>query len=103
MREIGDRRADGKTLGKLGLAHFALGEHRHATKFHEQSVTIAREVGDRSSEGTALLNLALALNRVGENSAAIEHLSVAAKILDEIEDPDGARAHTLLDEWRRAT
>jgi tetratricopeptide (TPR) repeat protein len=81
---LGDRPAEGRTLGNRGLAHFALGEYRRAIEFHEQHLVIAREFGDRRGEGNALANLGNAHHALGEYRRAIEfheqHLVIARAI-----------------------
>jgi tetratricopeptide (TPR) repeat protein len=47
VREIGDRRGEGKALGNLGNAYAALDESRRAIELSDQQLVIAQEIGDR--------------------------------------------------------
>ncbi|HVM59452.1 MAG TPA: tetratricopeptide repeat protein [Verrucomicrobiae bacterium] len=71
-QRLRNRRAEGVSLGNLGLAHAALGETHRAIELYERRVAIARESGDRRGEGSVLGNLASAYAELGETRRAIE-------------------------------
>ena len=89
MREIGDRRNEGKVLGNLGIASRALGEPRRAIAYYEQSLAIARDLGDRSSEANTLYNSALALDELGERAQAVRRAGEALTLFEAIGAKDG--------------
>jgi tetratricopeptide (TPR) repeat protein len=85
-RQLGDRAAEGRALGYLGLAHAALGDARKAIAFYEQQLVITREIGDRRGEGAALGNLGNAHANLGDARQAMafyeQQLDIARKIGD---------------------
>ncbi len=85
----GDRAAEGRALGNLGLAYAALGEVRKAIEHHEAALLISREIGDRRGEGSTLGNLGTAYAALGEAQRAIEHYEAALRIRREIGDRSG--------------
>ena len=98
-RETGDRRAEGKALGNLGIGYHALGDYRRAIEFYEQDLAIARETRDRQGEGTTLWNLSLALDRIGDRAQAILRAEASLKIKQETEDPGAAKIREQLAQW----
>jgi tetratricopeptide (TPR) repeat protein len=109
-RYLGDRSAEGRHLGSLGLAYADLGETRRAIEAHEQHLAIAREIGDRRGEGNALGNLGNAYAALGETRRAIEAYEQRLAIAREIGDRRGegnalgnlGLAYADLGETRRA-
>jgi tetratricopeptide (TPR) repeat protein len=85
-RKLGDRAAEGRHLGNLGLAYADLGEPQRAIEYHEQALVISREIEDRRAEGQDLGNLGNAYAALGEPRRAIEfqeqHLEIARAIGD---------------------
>ncbi|MBN8454662.1 tetratricopeptide repeat protein [Accumulibacter sp.] len=88
-RDIGDRLAEGASLGNLGNAYAALGDARKAIEFHEQALVIDREIGDRRGEGADLANLGLAYGALGDAGRAIELYEQTLTIAREIGDRRG--------------
>jgi tetratricopeptide (TPR) repeat protein len=88
-RWLGDRAAEGRHLGNLGVAYAALGEVREAIGYYEQCLVIHREIGDRRGEGNDLGNLGLAYADLGEVRKAIGYYEQALKIRREIGDRRG--------------
>lgn len=88
-RQTGNRKAEGKALSYLGLAHAVLGDVRKAIEFHEQRLTIAREIGDRHGEGSSLNNLGNAYGALGESRKAIKFYEQALVIHREIGNRNG--------------
>ena len=86
-RRLGDRAAEGRHLGNLGLAYAALGEIRKAIGYYEQALEIAREIGDRRGEGADLANMGQAYKRLGDTARARELWEEALRVLEAIEDP----------------
>jgi tetratricopeptide (TPR) repeat protein len=109
-KRLGDRRAEGRALGNLGVAYRSLGEYRRAIEYHEKHLAIARGVGDRRGEGAALGNLGIAYASLGEYRRAIEFHEQALAIYREIGDRRGEGAtlgnlgiaYASLGEYRRA-
>ena len=85
-RTLGDREAEDRHLGNLGIAYAALGEVRRAIEYYEQALAIAREIGDRQGEGNALGNLGLAYADLGDVRRAIEFYEQALVIVRNIGD-----------------
>jgi len=83
-RRLEDRSAEGRHLGKLGLAYAALGDVRRAIEHYKQHLRIAREIGDRPGEGQALGSLGLAYAAFGDARRAIEHYEQWHQITREI-------------------
>jgi len=46
-RVLCDRPAEARAVGRLGVAHYDLGETQKALECHEQALAISREIGDR--------------------------------------------------------
>jgi tetratricopeptide (TPR) repeat protein len=109
-RHLGDRGAEGRHLGNLGLAYAALGKARRAIGYYEQALAIAREIGDRRGEGNALGNLGLAYADLRDARQAIGYYEQALAIEREIGDRRGeandlmntGNAYHSLGEPRRA-
>ncbi|HYG63413.1 MAG TPA: tetratricopeptide repeat protein [Thermoanaerobaculia bacterium] len=88
-RQLGDRSAEGRHLGNLGIAYKNLGDARRATDHYEQVLQIARETGDRRGEGSALGNLGNAYAKLGDARRATEHYEQHLQIAREIGDRRG--------------
>jgi tetratricopeptide (TPR) repeat protein len=85
-REIGDRIAEGASLGNLGNCYHSLGNYPRAIDHHQQSLAIAREIGDRIAEGASLGNLGLCYSSLGDYPRAIDHHEQALAIARETGD-----------------
>ena len=85
-REIGNRQAEGVSLGNLGAAYQSLGQFHRAIDFHQQSLVISREIGDREAEAGSLGNLGLVYYSLGQFHRAIafheRHLKISREIGD---------------------
>jgi tetratricopeptide (TPR) repeat protein len=109
-RRLGDRRAEGVHLGRLGNAYRKSGEYRRAIEFQERSLQILRELGDRKSESEVLGNLGSTYGAMNECRRAIEFFEQQLRIAREIGDQRGegnaigslGNAYQLLHEHRRA-
>jgi tetratricopeptide (TPR) repeat protein len=88
-RQLGDRAAEGRHIGNLGLALAALGDYRGANECYELHLAIAHDIGDRRSEGNALGNLGIAFRNLGDYRRAIEYLERSLTIDREIGDRRG--------------
>ena len=99
-REVGDRRAEGSTLGNLGAAYATLGETRPAIGFYKQHLEIAREIGDRRGEGNTLNNLGLAYAAMGKTRRAIELLTEAADVFAATDSPLAAQVRRSIETIR---
>jgi tetratricopeptide (TPR) repeat protein len=83
-RRLGNRKAEERALGYLGIAYGRLSELRTSIWYFEQSLAIAREVGDRDSESVALNNLGIVYNHLGELPTAITCSEHALAIAHEV-------------------
>ena len=85
-REIGNRKAESATLGKLGNLYVSQGEVSQAIKSYEQALAIAQEIGDRRAESATLGNLGNIYASEGEMNRAILSYQQALAIAQEIGD-----------------
>ncbi len=92
-RRLDDKRAEGNSLGNLGLAYSDLGDPRKAIDFHDQALVISREMGDRRGEGADLGNLGSAYYRLGDPRKAIEYYEEALAISRETGDRRNEGVH----------
>lgn len=99
-RQLGDRLGESNALGNLGVAYRLLGEARKAIDFYNLALIIDREIGDRRGEAASLINSALALNQLGDRAEAIALAEEALRIYKTVEDPNAAKARSLLAKWR---
>ncbi|MEE2830184.1 MAG: tetratricopeptide repeat protein [Myxococcota bacterium] len=88
-REVGDRRAEGITLGTLAHLLHEQGLIPEAREHYDQALAIACEVGDRWSEGAALGRLAYLHHSEGQFSEALERHQQALAIAREVGDRRG--------------
>ncbi|KAM6918937.1 G-protein-signaling modulator 2 isoform 1-T1 [Xenentodon cancila] len=110
VKELGDRAAQGRTLGNLGNTHYLLGNFRKAVASHEQRLLIAKEFGDRSAERRAYCNLGNAFIFLGEFEVAAEHykrtLQLARQLKDRAVEAQACyslgNTYTLLQDYERA-
>ena len=86
-RKIGDRIAEGRTLGLLGIVYHELGQYQRAIELFEKSLTIARELDDHASEGSILENLGIVYHELGQYQRAIELFEQSVIIAREIDIP----------------
>jgi tetratricopeptide (TPR) repeat protein len=109
-RKLGDRDAEARHLGNLGITYYSIGQYNRAIDYQKQSLTIAREIGDRLGEGQALGGLGLAYYSLGGYRRAIDFHQQLLAIAREIGDRHGegrslgnlGTAHDSLGEYRRA-
>jgi len=80
-RTLGDRRAEGQTLVRLGRLHYFLGERDQAIQNTLQAEMRFRSLGDHAREAAALNNLGSMYQDMGEPTKAIEYLARALPIL----------------------
>lgn len=83
-QRLGDQLAESAHLGKLGIAHYELGEYPKAIEYHEHSLAIKRELGYREGEGNTLGNLGIAYFALGEYRKAAEYHEQALAISQEL-------------------
>ena len=89
---IGQRRAEGNSLGNLGIAYRNLGQVEKAIDYHQQALAISQEIGDRRAEGNSLGNLGIAYRNLGQVEKAIDYHQQALAISQEIGDRRGEGA-----------
>ena len=82
-REIKDRRAEGESLGNLGIAYYALGNYLKAIEFHKQRLAITHEIKDRDGERISLNNLGSALSKQ-QPELAISFYKQAVNVVESI-------------------
>jgi tetratricopeptide (TPR) repeat protein len=102
-REIGDRKAEGVNLGRLGDAYSVLGQvpgarprdrrPAAARECYRQALAIAREVGDRRAEAHHLGHLGSVYSDLGEREQAIASLEQALIMSREIGDRLAEASH----------
>jgi tetratricopeptide (TPR) repeat protein len=102
VREIGDSRSQGHTLGNLGIAYGQRGEFHRAISFFEQALLVQREIGDRLAESRDLWNMSLALDQLGQRAQAIQHAEQSLIIKEQIEDPFAPKVRATLAAWRES-
>jgi len=107
---LGDQAAEGRHLGRLGIAYQMLGDSRRAIDLYEQELKIARGIGDRRSEGQGLRKLGNAYAALGEARHAVQLYEQQLQIAREIGDRRGegqgfgdlGNAYAVLGDARRA-
>ena len=87
--EMGDRLGESASLSGLGTAYNALGQHRQAIDFYQQSLEIRRKIGDRRGEAISLSNLGNAYYSLGQYWQAINFHQQSLAIQREIGDRHG--------------
>ncbi|HEX6903669.1 MAG TPA: tetratricopeptide repeat protein [Thermoanaerobaculia bacterium] len=93
-RRLGERTAEMRHLGSLGLAYTYLGQPLRAIELYEQVLDLARESADRRTEGQTLGNLGNCHALLGDPRRAIEFYEDDLAIAREIVDRRGEE-HTL--------
>lgn len=100
-REIGDRRAEGTTLGNLGNAYAALGRAPKAVEFYEQALIIHREIGNRAGEAIASWNMGDEYRKLGELERAATLMQVLVDFEREIGHANAETHAAILAELRK--
>ncbi|PKB81644.1 MAG: hypothetical protein BZY88_06080 [SAR202 cluster bacterium Io17-Chloro-G9] len=85
-RRLGDRSAEGRHLGNLGIAFRELGDTRRAIQHHELALANSQASGDRRAEGDDLGGLGSAHLDLGDTRRAIEFYEQALAISRELSD-----------------
>ena len=75
-------------LCNLGIAYQKLGDVRHAIRFFEQDLEIAREIGDLSGIATVSFNTAILYTQQGELRYALPLAQEAAQAFEKIGHPE---------------
>jgi tetratricopeptide (TPR) repeat protein len=97
-RRLGDRRAEGNHLVRLGKAHRDLGKLEEAVDYFQQAVSVARQAGDRRSEGAWLANLGQVYHDQGLTAPARDSWTQALALLEAVEDPRAESVRRSLSE-----
>jgi tetratricopeptide (TPR) repeat protein len=92
-REVGDRRAEGRHLGSLGLISSGL----KSISYFDEALAIARAVGDREGEISHLGCLGMVWSESGENLANTRDLAIHPNIIMRNRRPDGSLPKDLED------
>ena len=88
-RSLGDRHAEGRTLGNLGIVYRMQGRWDEAIGCYEESLGIFQELGDRHGEGATLTNLGSVYLQQGRWEEAIECYEEDLAICRELGDRHG--------------
>ena len=88
-REIGDRRGEGVTLGRLGHVSGDLCDYEKAIGYYEQALCISCDTGDRWGESIALGRLGHIHARVGDYAQARDYYQQGLDICCKIGDRRG--------------
>ncbi len=86
-RRLGDRKAEGDHLGRLGKAYNDLGRPAEAVDYFRQALSVARNTGDRRSEGGWLATLGVVYHDLGDAARARDSWTQALVIFEAVEDP----------------
>ena len=84
MRAVGDRKLEGRILGRLGNICLWEGRHGEAHAHYAAALECFREVGSRLQEARMLGNLAIARHEQGRPAEALAHYEAALAIEREI-------------------
>jgi tetratricopeptide (TPR) repeat protein len=96
-REISDRTGEAATLDSLGETLSAAGKVDEAIDRHRMALPIRREVGDRYGEMITLVNLGDVLHDTEDHDEAHALWADAARIADDLSDPQAERIYARLD------
>jgi tetratricopeptide (TPR) repeat protein len=83
-RACGDRQAEGKMLGRLGLTLLGLGRHQEAAERLGQALDLWRELGDRGRVAGTLRRLGLVAAAAGHPNKAVTDLLAAVRSYREL-------------------
>ena len=83
-RQLGNRRAEGITLGSLGVLHLEQGHMEEARDHSERALAIHREVGNRRFEAMVLGQLGILYADQGRTEEARDHYERALAIHREV-------------------
>jgi tetratricopeptide (TPR) repeat protein len=78
-----------KSLNRLGLCYFYLGQYEKAITYQQQSLEIKEEIGDRRGVASSLGNLANCYGSLGQYEKAIAHQQQSLEINEEIGNRQG--------------
>jgi tetratricopeptide (TPR) repeat protein len=85
-RQSGDKPAEARALGYLGLAYRDLDDTKAAIDCLEQELVLARELGNRSDEANALGNLGTVYVNLGEIQRGINCYQEVLAIANDLKD-----------------
>jgi tetratricopeptide (TPR) repeat protein len=97
--ENGDRRAELRALGHLGITHLRVRKYQLSLQCQWKSLAIAENLQDREGQANALFNAALALQALKERTSAIDQAREALSIYTDIESPLTNRVQLTLEKW----
>ncbi|MCI0664476.1 MAG: tetratricopeptide repeat protein, partial [Acidobacteria bacterium] len=86
-QRLKDRAAEGRHIGRLGVAHFDLGEMRQSIFYHDQALAIDIEAGDLRGQCETLINLGNAYGIIGETRHAISLYEQALILVRKLGEP----------------
>ncbi len=88
VRELKDRKGEGRTLNNLGLVYADWGQYEKALEYYEQSLAITRRAQEiAKSEGNTLMNIGRLLQHRGEHRKALDNFHKGLAIWTEIKVP----------------
>jgi tetratricopeptide (TPR) repeat protein len=85
-RELGDREFEATSLSDLGDAYLGLNQISDAVDCHQESLAIRRGIADPYGQATTLRSLARSSQRSGDTGQAMELLTEALRLYEELED-----------------
>ncbi|MGH9767791.1 MAG: CHAT domain-containing tetratricopeptide repeat protein [Blastocatellia bacterium] len=93
-QDIGDQRAEARSLNTIGLAYDDLGEKQKAIDYYHKALLLNKALGDRQREALALNNIGAVYLDLGDRHKAIEYFNQALSLRQTIGDLYG-QAETL--------
>ncbi|MWA07254.1 tetratricopeptide repeat protein [Actinomadura sp. LD22] len=75
FRSSGDRRAEAKTLDRIGIVLWTTARYREALAHHQEAQDLHRKAGDPHGEADSLGYAAIALWHLGRYGDALQHLN----------------------------
>jgi tetratricopeptide (TPR) repeat protein len=88
-RRTGDRAAEARTLGYVGLNETQLGRYEQAARHQQEALVIFRDIGDRFGQARALGNLGWVRQRQGRYQEASSYQQQTLNLSRGIGDSDG--------------
>ena len=101
IRELGERNWEAATWDSLGYIHDRLGRHERAVACYAQAIDLYRELADRFNEADTLDHLGDTQHSAGDVEAANRTWTLALRIFDEIDHPDGDQVRAKLNRASR--
>jgi tetratricopeptide (TPR) repeat protein len=95
--ELGASNWENAVWDSLGYVHHQLGDHHQAITCYQRSLDLSRELADRWNEAATLDHLGDTHRSLGDTGAAHRAWTLALRIFDEIDHPNGDLLRAKLD------